>query len=232
MDLSENETLGGIPERNYDAAYLYFDGIQRTLPELIATLQHSFHRIRSWRAPPNWSGRDWSEEMEALVTAAACQAVSDFDPARQIPLGGFVHRRVMARALTRYRQEWTYALRFLSENDTDGLSRTTANGAAWATQAAIGLALDNQPLRHALQRLSEADRKLIHKLFWEKCTETELARERGTSQQAVNLRKRLILNHLRYWLGVSNSKFCKKEGQAACKRDCGRNLIGKATECK
>lgn len=229
VNLTENERLGGIPERNCDAAHPYFDGVQRTLPESIATLQHCFHRIRSWRVPPNWSERDWSEEMEALVTAAACQAEFDFDPVRQVPLGGFVYSRVMARALTRYRQEWAYALRFLCENDTDGLSLTTANGVAWAEQAAIALVSDYESLRHALERLSEADRKLIHELFWEKCTQTELARKRRMSQQAVSLRKRSILNRLRDWLGVSNSNL-KKRGQAACKRDGGRNLIGEGDQ--
>jgi DNA-directed RNA polymerase specialized sigma24 family protein len=211
---TQNERPRGIPERNRDAAYLYLDGIQHTLPESIATLQHCFHRIRCWRVPPNWSGQDWSEEMEALVTAAACQAELDFDPAREVPLGGFVYRRVMARALTRYRQEWVYALRFLSENDIDGLSGTTANGAAWAEEAAVAPVLDYESVRHALERLSGADRKLIHELFWGKCTQTELARKRGVSQQAVSLRKGSILKYLRDRLGVPNSNFGKE--RASC----------------
>jgi DNA-directed RNA polymerase specialized sigma24 family protein len=227
VNLTKNERLGGLPERNCDGAYLFFDAIQRTMPESIAPLQHCFHRIRSWRVPPNWSARDWSVEVEAVVTAAACEAQFDFDRARQVPLGGFVYRRVMARALTRYRQEWAYALRFLCENDTDGLFGITANGASWAEETANALVLDYESLRHALERLSQADRKLIHELFWDKCTQTELARKLRMSQQAVSLRKVLIIKNLRNWLGASNSN-SEREGQAACKRYGSCNLIGKS----
>jgi hypothetical protein len=55
------------------------------LPEMDETLgsamQFGFKRIRSWRVPPNWSRGDWFEELAAVGTAAAWQAVCEFDPA-------------------------------------------------------------------------------------------------------------------------------------------------------
>jgi hypothetical protein len=70
-----------------------------------------------WRVPPNWSKEDWRQEFEAHGWAAACEAECDFDPQRGVPLDAFVYRRVQARVYTRYRQEWTFALRFVGELD-------------------------------------------------------------------------------------------------------------------
>ena len=69
----------------------------------------SLRQIYNWRVPPNWSRRDWHEEMKAEAIAAAWEAEHDFDPTRGVPLPAFVHQRVLARALTRHRREWAYA---------------------------------------------------------------------------------------------------------------------------
>lgn len=49
-------------------------------------MQLGLKRIRSWRVPPNWSRGDWFEELAAVATAAAWQAICDFDPERGVPL--------------------------------------------------------------------------------------------------------------------------------------------------
>ena len=67
-------------------------------------------RIRLWRVPPNWSWGDWFEELAAVATAAAWQAICDFDPERGVPLAGFGYCRMMSCCLARYRKEWRYAL--------------------------------------------------------------------------------------------------------------------------
>jgi DNA-directed RNA polymerase specialized sigma24 family protein len=151
-----------------------------------------FRRIGAWRVPPNWSPRDWFEEMRAEAAAAAWLAELDFDPTRGVPLTAFVHQRVWARARARYRQEWAYALRCGahpegSERDVadDGLSPAGAY----------------ESLRDCLERLSELHRGLIESLFWEEQTEAEVARTLSISQTAVSKRKRRILEQLRRWLG-------------------------------
>ena len=84
------------------------NGLDETLN---SAMQSGFKRIRSWRVPPNWSRDDWLEELAAVATAAAWQALCDFDPDRGVPLAGFGYCRMISRCLARYRKEWRYALR-------------------------------------------------------------------------------------------------------------------------
>lgn len=77
-------------------------------------------RISGWRVPPNWALFQWREEIEGHALAAACAAQAAYDPRRCVPFGAFVYRRVMARVLTRYRQEWGYARRCVCELGTEG----------------------------------------------------------------------------------------------------------------
>src|SRR5437773_11668878 len=75
-----------------------------------SAVQSGFKRIRSWRVPPNWSRGDWFEELTAVATAAAWQAVCEFDPERGVPLAAFGYCRMMTRCLARYRNELRYVL--------------------------------------------------------------------------------------------------------------------------
>jgi hypothetical protein len=69
------------------------------LPEMDETLgsavQAGFKRVRSWRVPPNWSCGDWFEELAAVASAAAWQAVCEFDPELGVPLAAFGYCRLM-----------------------------------------------------------------------------------------------------------------------------------------
>ena len=51
--------------------------------------------------------------------------------------------------------------------------------------------------------LREPDRRLIEQLYWERCTECEVAERLGISHQAVSRRKRTILDWLRDRIGMS-----------------------------
>src|SRR5438094_3066407 len=81
-----------------------------------SAMQSGFKRIRSWRVPPNWSRDDWLEELAAVATAAAWQALCDFDPDRGVPLAGFGYCRMISRCLARYRKEWRYALHLVASD--------------------------------------------------------------------------------------------------------------------
>jgi DNA-directed RNA polymerase specialized sigma24 family protein len=149
---------------------------------------NALKRIHRWYTPPNYSAKDWTEEMQAHGSAAAWQAQCDFDPKRDVPLPAFVYQRVLARALTRYRQEWTYGARCpcaLNENTPPLLLRERADSSP------------DEPLRLALARLGAADRQLIERLFWTGASEAALAREMGVSQHAVSKRKQATLRNLR-----------------------------------
>jgi RNA polymerase sigma factor (sigma-70 family) len=160
--------------------------------------QRPSRQIDRWRVPPNWTRRDWHEEMKSEAAAAALEAERDFDPSRGVPLEAFVQERVWARAWGYYRREWTYARRCglrLKGGDCDD---ETANGFSSFEVS--------ESLHHSLDRLLEHQRELIVSLFWEEKTEVEIARMRTLSQQAISKQKQRILALLRYWIGQLEEK--------------------------
>jgi hypothetical protein len=94
----------------------------RRLPQWAPVLESTFKPIRGWRVPPRWSVRDWSKEVKALSLAAAWHALGDFDPKYGVPLAVFLRGRILARALTRYRQEWAYSVRCTEDIQNEGMS--------------------------------------------------------------------------------------------------------------
>jgi RNA polymerase sigma factor (sigma-70 family) len=172
-------------------------------------VQSAFKRIRSRRVPPNWSRSDWIEELTAVGTAAAWQAVCEFDPELGVPLAAFIYCRIIGRSLARYRKEWRYALNLVA-SDSWGKKNTTFKDPGLAASPAAkvnGTHPSNSDLRGAVGALPAEQRRLIEQLFWEECTETELADAVGTNQSTINRRKRAILNGLRLsWTPVTNFK--------------------------
>jgi DNA-directed RNA polymerase specialized sigma24 family protein len=173
-------------------------------------LSRCFKRICGWRVPPNWSVTDWREEIRAHGLAAAYQASHDFDASRGVPLDAFVYERVIARAYSRYRQEWAYGLRCISETDgvvPDGWNMCLP-GECCVQYPKLSIEPDPayQGLRDTLGLLSESNRHLIMQLFWEGQTETNIAGALGISHQAVSKRKRAVIQKLRAWLEVSKKK--------------------------
>jgi RNA polymerase sigma factor (sigma-70 family) len=154
-------------------------------------------RIRSWRVPPRWSPADWFEEIEQIEAIAAWQAECDYDRFGGIAFAAFVYQRVMARSLTRYRQEWNYALHCVSETecegDEDGCEHLQAFGRvpAHSENQAACLAL-----RDALAALSEPHRQVIHLLFWGDSSEVGVAQLLNINQSTVNRRKAVALREL------------------------------------
>ena len=113
-------------------------------------------RIGAWRVPPNWSLRDWIEEMRAEAAAAAWLAKLDFDPTRGVPLTAFVHQRIWAHARARYRQEWAYALH-CGAHPEDSEREVADDG--------LSPAGAYESLRNCLERLPELHRGLLESLF-------------------------------------------------------------------
>ena len=165
----------------------------RSIPDGPAIWAGCLRRAGTWRVPPHWSTHDWLEEMHAQGAAAACQAMDDYDPQRGVPRGAFVRLRILSSLRTRYRQEWSYALHCGPE----------AAGGGETTEPEERLAPDraDETLRPSLARLPDPDRWLLQRLFWEGCTESDLAAELGIAQSTVNKRKRSILLGLRRTIG-------------------------------
>ncbi len=163
--------------------------LQHRLPNWPKIWEICTRRTHSWRVPPRWALRDWWEEIDAESVAAACHALRIFDPHRGPDLGTFVYHQILASALGRYRQEWTYAVRYgLSAGEPPDIS---------VTEDRFAIEQDEQQLKQTLTDLPEADRSLIEHLFWDGRTETEVATGLGISQQAVSKRKHRILMELR-----------------------------------
>jgi len=132
-------------------------------------------------------------------TAAAWQAVCDFDPERGVPLAGFGYCRMMTRCLARYRKEWRYALHLVASDSGEKQTTTFKHPdlAASSASKADGANGSNDDLRGAVGALPPEQRRLIEQLFWEERTETEVADAMGTNQSTINRRKQAVLNGLR-----------------------------------
>ncbi len=166
---------------------------------LDSVMQSGLKRARFWRVPPNWSPGDWFEELAAVGTAAAWQALCEFDPERGVPLASFGYCRVISRCLARYRKEWTYALH-LAPSDSCGTATTTLERTDLSTSSASevgGARCSNDRLRGAIGALPSEKRRLIEQLFWEERTEAEVANATGINQSTINRRKKAILESLR-----------------------------------
>jgi RNA polymerase sigma factor (sigma-70 family) len=156
-------------------------------PVSVGLLNSCLSRVSAWPVPAHWSKRDWFEEMRAHIESAAWHAVCDYDPSRNVPLPAFVYRRVIASSLTRYRQEWSYTLHSVCQADEEKLERASiAHDSLYSPGG-------SELLRYALVRLTEPQRQLIRRLFWDGYTETEVAQSLGISHQAVSRRKRAVL---------------------------------------
>lgn len=160
-------------------------------PELNGMMQRCLKRICSWRSPPNWSCADWLQEIGAQALCAVCQAQRDYDPSRGVPLCAFIYQRVLARAFTRYRQEWAYARRYaLGADNSTSEEMVNLDGDAVGSEPQQ---FCHAELHGAVALLPDIDRSIIEQTFWHDRTETELAKAMNISQQAVNKRKRLAL---------------------------------------
>ena len=171
-----------------------------------SALQFGFKRIRSWHVPPNWSRGDWFEEVTAVGTAAAWQAICEFDSERGVPLAGFGYCRMMTRCFARYRKEWRYALHLVDSDSCEKQTTTFKHPGLAASSAAKadGTYCSHDHLRGAVRALPSKQCRLIEQLFWQERTETEVAAAMGINQSTINRRKHDILKGLRMKLRDRN----------------------------
>lgn len=185
--MNEQKTFGRSPEIS---KYSNPSEIVAIMEEDVrAGLKRASAYIRSWRTPPNWSFIDWRDEIQATAFWAAWQATKDFDPVYKVPLAEFVNCRVKSCALTRYRQEWKFALKIIS-SDAEEIEKFVNSSVNRASS-------QSELLGHALGKISGMERWLLRQIFWQQRTETDIAAELHISQPAINKRKRAALLRLR-----------------------------------
>ncbi len=180
-----------------------FSDMDKTLGSAV---QSGFKRIRSWHVPPNWSRGEWFEEVTAVGTAAAWQAVCEFDSELGVPLAGFGYCRMMTRCLARYRKEWRYALHLVDSDSCEKQTTTFKHPdlAASSAAKADGTYCSHDHLYGTVRALPSKQCRLIDQLFWQERTETEVAAAMNINQSTINRRKQAILMGLRMKLRDRN----------------------------
>jgi DNA-directed RNA polymerase specialized sigma24 family protein len=151
--------------------------------------------------------------MSGAIGAAACQALRDYDSARQVPLSAFVYQRMMASALAQYRREWSFALRHVSNASSDAAYPRHA-----VSDSPIAIRLT---LQRALYTLSHAENALARHLYWEGRTEAEAAERLKISHQAVNKRKRVIAQK------PAAAPVAREKGHSGCNDEHFSQYIGR-----
>lgn len=165
-------------------------------------LKQSLEQARRWRCPPHWQPDDWREELLAVAWAALWEGLNN-----GIRSEKRLQRFVMAALMKRYRDEWNYGVRWVQPPSQQN-SDDSENENGWDLWDWLGAEMDEcedeqevnwlaMVIRQALANLSEEERYLIQRKFWDGATEREIAKELGISQPAVNKRIRQTLERLR-----------------------------------
>ncbi len=162
------------------------------------------NRAKLWRCPVHWQPNDWQEELLAIAWAAFWEGISS-----GIKSDAELQRFIMASLMRRYRDEWSYGIRWaisLSE-DRDGEEQGEDTEHSFLEAEQYERERESTWLktiiRDALMRLPEEERYLIERQFWDGVTEAELAKELGISQPAVHKRLKRTLKRLRTLLELS-----------------------------
>ena len=166
-------------------------------------IRRAFGRARCWRTPPNWSSRDWLDEVKAIIDSAASCAGVNYDSGRGVPRTAFIYVRAVAAAWKRYRQEWAYFRRCdlshatLYERTVGPLDGSVADR---SMDDCLGQVLDQLPL---------GDQWLIRQLFWNGASQARVAATLHISQQCVSRRKLRALRQLRRLLSGRSQVFLR-----------------------
>ncbi|MFA0746298.1 sigma-70 family RNA polymerase sigma factor [Fervidibacter sp.] len=172
-------------------------------PKVQKAVQVALHQARQWRRPPHWDGYEWQKELDAIAQAATFEACFYFDEQRGMTLETFVFWQVLTALRDFHRREWAYFAFHCGH-----LSRVSNEGeagegdeSAEVCEGVVTKGLEQEWRRYlifwALERLSERERQVINRLYWDGRTEAEIAHELGISQQAVSKIKQKAIQKLR-----------------------------------
>ena len=148
-------------------------------------LQRCLQRVRKWRTPLNWSAGQWMEEAAAQAALACVESRSRY--ADGVVKSGSSESWISNCLLQRYRQEWSFARHCSRPVVCEPYEPEEVDG---------DMAPMVPRLQAVLTRLPQPDRQLIHMLYWEHQTETQVAAALGVSQQAISKRKHRIFSRL------------------------------------
>jgi len=173
-------------------------------PKVQKVAQSALRRARQWHCPPHWDDYEWHKELDAIAQAFAFEACFCFDKQEGVTLEAFVFQKVLVALRDFHRHEWAYFAihgghlpRFADEVEEGDESEEVCEGV-------VTEGLEREWRRYlifwALERLSERERQVLERLYWDGYTEEEIAHELGISQQAISKIKRKALQRLKEWL--------------------------------
>jgi RNA polymerase sigma factor (sigma-70 family) len=172
-------------------------------PKVQKAVQVALHQARQWRCPIHWDGKEWQKELDAIAQAAAFEACFYFDEQRGMTLETFVFWQVLTALRDFHRREWAYFAfhcGHLTKASDEG-EVGEGNESAEVCEEVATEGLEQEWRRYlifwALERLSERERQVLERLYWDGYTEAEVAKELGISQQAVSKIKRKAIQKLR-----------------------------------
>ena len=156
--------------------------------EMDVAAREALTRTYHWRVPFNWSRSQWRKEISSEVALAVIELTRG--TILELQTGSArLQSIIQNRLLKRYRQEWAFGKHL---------------GGQMVTEPTDSDRLEREDLHLRLQvsmdALSERDRVLLHQLYWEKRTATQIAAEAGVSVQAISKRRIRILRNLRCML--------------------------------
>ncbi len=169
-------------------------------------IKQSLEQARRWRCPPHWQSDDWREELFAVAWAALWEGWNIGIRSEEK-----LRRFVVTALMKRYRDEWNYGVRWVqapSQQNGEGNDEDESGWDLWDWVSTETEETEDEReinwlamvVRQALATLTEEERYLIERKFWDRATEREIAKELGISQPAVNKRINQILERLRqFW---------------------------------
>jgi RNA polymerase sigma factor (sigma-70 family) len=172
-------------------------------PKVQKAVQVALHQARQWRCPIHWDGKEWQKELDAIAQAAAFEACFYFDEQRGMTLETFVFWQVLTALRDFHRREWAYFafhcghLTKVSDEGEAGEGDESAEVCEEVATEGLEREWRRYLIFWALERLSERERQVINRLYWDGRTEAEIAHELGISQQAVSKIKRKAIQKLR-----------------------------------
>ncbi len=168
-------------------------------------IEECLREVSRWKTPPNWSEKEWQEEMKGVALLAGWTAFCShrLRQKQKIPARLFVKGRIKAALLQRYREEWRFAARCQpcvqsSDNDVDETGETAVEEIADVSAEMVFWW--RVEVRDFLSRLEPKEHYLLERLFIDGLTEQEVANELGISQATVSRWKQEVIEKLKSML--------------------------------
>jgi hypothetical protein len=154
--------------------------------DVVKAMEYALGRAMHWQRPPHWSREDWKNELRAVANLAMCEALVDWQPVHGVPSTRYVYIKVVHYLRQMHQREWRFALR---NCPADALEMRGGGDDLVPTEQGN---IETMMLKKCLNALM---------LYYEQCTEREIASRLGVSAPYVHKVEARALKRLREMLG-------------------------------